>query len=60
MKFYWSLFFAGLAVGLVYIYVAPPPRVDVVVHPDPFNAGRVVYERDDGTCFVYEPKKCEA
>jgi len=50
-------FIAGVAVGLVFVYLAPPPAMQVVVHPTPENAGKVLYRDRAGACFRFSPRE---
>lgn len=51
-------FILGLAIGLLYVYLATPHKKVVVKYPTPYNVGKVVYhENNDDNCYVYESKE---
>lgn len=56
-SFHWIAFMIGLFVGILYVYLQSPPLRTVVSHPTPFNAGKIVYKDDAGTCFVFQAKE---
>ena len=50
-------FFAALAVGLLYTYLAAPKPEVVVKFPSPYNAGQVVYKDKADTCYRYSASR---
>jgi hypothetical protein len=50
-------FMIGVSVGLLYVYLATPHKKVVVKYPTPYNVGKVEYNAEDNTCYVYESKE---
>ena len=51
------IFIISLCVGLVYTYfVVPIPEI-IIKYPTPFNAGKINYVDESGTCFKYAIEK---
>lgn len=47
-------FFLALFVGFLFVYaVSPLPRV-IIKHPNSENAGKVLYQDDNGVCYRYK------
>ena len=53
-------FFAGFAIGILYIYISTPKPKIIIKHPTPDNAGKVVYHDNEQNCYKYmaEEIKC--
>jgi hypothetical protein len=52
-------FFAAFSVGILVSYLTTP-RPDIIVqHPNPHNAGEVVYKDKSDTCYKYKADKVE-
>jgi hypothetical protein len=50
-------FLIAFVVGLAYVFMIQPPPKVIVTHPSPYNSGKVTYEDDTGTCFMFDAKK---
>jgi len=58
-RFNFIAFFAGLAVGFLYIFFKEPPYKTKVIYPTPINAGKITYTDSAATCFQYVSKKVD-
>ena len=47
-------FFFAFILGIVYVFLVQPGMRYITKHPTPENAGQVVYQEKDGTCFIYK------
>lgn len=47
-------FFFAFILGIVYVYLVQPSMRYITKHPTPENAGHIVYQEKDGTCFIYQ------
>lgn len=54
---HWPSFIIAFALGILYVYLTVPPKHVLLKHPTPFNAGKVTYHDDTGTCFVFKAKE---
>jgi len=48
------IFLASLAIGLLYVYLSPAGRTEVVVYPTPDNRDEFVFEDSVSNCFDFE------
>jgi hypothetical protein len=52
-------FLISFAVGLFLVYVFHPPPTVVVKFPSPYNAGKVVYEDKNNSCYKYKADRVD-
>lgn len=52
-------FFLAFAIGLLYCYISKPAPQIVMKFPSPYNAGKVTYKKEDGSCYKVRANKSE-
>lgn len=59
-KLNWYSFLISFAIGITYVYfVVPPPKL-VFKYPTPYNAGKVIYESQEGdSCYKYNVQEVQ-
>jgi len=50
-------FLISLSIGLLYAYFTVEEREIIIKYPTPFNAGKINYIDENGTCFRYAIEK---
>lgn len=47
-------FFIAFSIGIFFTYIYSKPKKIIIQWPNPENAGKIVYKKDDDTCYKYE------
>lgn len=53
------VFLVSLSVGLLYVYLTPPPFTTIYVYPTPDNIDEVEYKDAAGGCFSFDAHKVD-
>ncbi len=55
-KFY---FFISLVIGLLFVYLFTPQAEVIIRYPTPENAGKLVYQDKNDTCYKYKANEIQ-
>jgi hypothetical protein len=55
----WVVVFISFCMGLIYVVLVEPPAEVVTMRPTPDNVSDVLYEDQQGSCYVYEASNVE-
>lgn len=58
-QLHWKAFLIAFAIGIAYVYFRVPPPKIVVKYPNPYNAGKVVYQDETNACYKYSAQKVD-
>lgn len=53
----WYAFLISFALGITYVYFTNPVPKAVFKYPNPYNAGKVVYQNEGDACYIYSAEK---
>jgi hypothetical protein len=55
-------FLLGFAFGIFLVYINQPEKKIIIKHPTPENAGKIIYQDEDDSCYKYHAQevKCPA
>lgn len=56
-KLNWYAFLISFAFGIAYVYFTVPARKIVYKYPSPHNAGKIVYQDEENSCYTYSAEK---
>ena len=56
-KLNWYAFLIAFALGITYVYFRVPPPKLAIKYPNPYNAGKVVYQDASQSCYKYNAEK---
>ena len=51
------IFLVSLSIGLLFVYLMPPPFTTIYVYPTPDNVDEVQYKDAAGSCFQFDAHK---
>jgi hypothetical protein len=52
-------FLLGFAFGIFLCYITQPEKKIIIKHPTPENAGKIVYQDEDDSCYKYHAKEVQ-
>lgn len=58
-KLHWYAFLIAFAIGIAYVYFSVPTPKIVIKYPNPYNAGKVIYQDEGKSCYKYQADKVE-
>jgi len=53
-QFRWGWFLVAFAIGVFYVYLVKPKPLIVYKYPTPYNAGKVIYSDNVGSCYKFK------
>lgn len=53
------VFLISLSIGLLFVYLSPPPMTSIYVYPTPENVDEIEYKDATGGCFRFDAHQVE-